>query len=228
MTFTKYLKTKRKLLGISQNKFSKLIGITQSYYNGIERGETKNPPSEEIIEKIISALVLSPDEAREFRYLAAIEKTPNIILNELIELKEENKKNHQNMVKEQSINDVMIPLYSRISAGTGLITDEEPEDFISLPGIRNVENMFAVNVFGDSMEPTIKDRSIILCTTSAQIYDGDVAAFVVNGESYVKRLKRTKEYIALLSDNPSYKPIYISSYDEFNVVGKVIKVINDI
>lgn len=226
MDFRTFLKSKRKLLGISQNKFSKLVGITQSYYNGIERGEIKNPPSDEIVEKIITALVLSPEEANELKYLVAMEKTPSIILEQLENLKEENKKTHQKAVFQQD--EVMIPLYSRISAGSGAITDEEPEDYISIPGIRNVYSMFAVNVFGDSMEPTIQNRSIILCSDNAEIRDGDVAAFIVNGESYVKRLKRNDEYIALLSDNPRYKPIYISSYDDFRVVGKVLKVINDV
>ena len=48
MTFTQYLKEKREALGISQNKFAKMINITQSYFNSIERGEVKNPPSEAV------------------------------------------------------------------------------------------------------------------------------------------------------------------------------------
>ena len=61
MNFKNFLSLKRKSLGISQNKFYKLIGITQSYYNGIERGEIKNPPSDEIIEKMAKELLLSSE-----------------------------------------------------------------------------------------------------------------------------------------------------------------------
>lgn len=228
MDFKTFLKSKREALGISQNKFAKLVGITQSYYNGVERGELKNPPSEEVIEKFITILLLTPAEGEKLKYLAAIERTPNIILNELKKLTEETKKAHQKAVREQSNKDALIPLFSRISAGVGVITDEEPVDYISLPGIRNLENIFAINVKGDSMEPTIKDQSIILCRQNGDIKDGDVAAFLVNGESYVKRIKITKNYYALLSDNPNYQPIYVYPDDEFKVIGKVFKVINDI
>lgn len=228
MDFKTFLKSKREALGISQNKFAKLVGITQSYYNGVERGEIKNPPSEEIIKKFVNLLLLTPAEGEKLRYLAAIERTPNIILNELKKLTEERKKAHQKAVREQSNKDALIPLFSRISAGVGVITDEEPIDYISLPGIRNLENIFAINVKGDSMEPTIKDQSIILCRQNGDIKDGDVAAFLVNGESYVKRIKITKNYYALLSDNPNYQPIYVYPDDEFKVIGKVFKVINDI
>ena len=50
MTFNKFIKNKRTELNLSQNKFAKSIGITQSYFNNIERGELKNPPSEEVLE----------------------------------------------------------------------------------------------------------------------------------------------------------------------------------
>ena len=41
MDFITFLKSRREQLGYSQNKFSKLVNITQSYFNSIERGEAK-------------------------------------------------------------------------------------------------------------------------------------------------------------------------------------------
>ena len=222
MNFKNFLSLKRKSLGISQNKFSKLIGITQSYYNGIERGEIKNPPSDEIIEKMAKELLLSSEETERFKYLAALERTPNIILEKLNKLQEN--KGNSSFVETNTL----IPLFSRISAGVGAITDDEPEDYILLPQIKNYKNIFAVNVYGDSMEPTIKDHSVILCNATKELHDGEVGAFVVNGESYVKRIKKNKDFIVLLSDNPNYNPIYVAPYDDFKIVGKVTKVINDI
>lgn len=222
MDFRTLLKEKRENLGISQNKFSKAVGITQSYYNNIERGEVKNPPSEDILDRMVELLKLSPEEAREFKYLAAIERTPSIILEEIKKLE------RAASIKYSPVENKSIPLFSRISAGVGVITDEEPSDYISLPGIRNTENVFAINVKGDSMEPTIKNHSIILCRQGENVSDGEVAAFLVNGESFVKRLKMNKNYVALLSDNPNYQPIYVYPEDEFKIIGKVLKVINDI
>ncbi|WP_294705683.1 LexA family transcriptional regulator [uncultured Fusobacterium sp.] len=228
MDFKTYIKTKREALGLSQNKASKLAGITQSYYNGIERGEVKNPPSEEVLDSLIKVLLLTPSEGEKLKYLAAIERTPNIILNELKRLSDEKELSKRQVIKDISNNNSLIPLFSRISAGVGLITDEEPIDYISLPGIRNADSVFAINVKGDSMEPTIKNQSIILCRQGEELKDGEVGAFLVNGESFVKRIKVTKNFFALLSDNPNYQPIYVYPEDEFKIIGKVLKVINDV
>ena len=228
MDFKTYIKTKREALGLSQNKVSKLAGITQSYYNGIERGEVKNPPSEEVLDSLVKVLLLTPSEGEKLKYLAAIERTPDIILNELKRLSDEKELSKRQVIKDISNNNSLIPLFSRISAGVGVITDEEPTDYISLPGIRNADSVFAINVKGDSMEPTIKNQSIILCRQGEELKDGEVGAFLVNGESFVKRIKVTKNFFALLSDNPNYQPIYVYPEDEFKVIGKVLKVINDV
>lgn len=228
MDFKTYIKTKREALGLSQNKVSKLAGITQSYYNGIERGEVKNPPSEEVLDSLVKVLLLTPSEGEKLKYLAAIERTPDIILNELKRLSDEKELSKRQVIKDISNNNSLIPLFSRISAGVGVITDEEPTDYISLPGIRNADSVFAINVKGDSMEPTIKNQSIILCRQGEELKDGEVGAFLVNGESFVKRIKVTKNFFALLSDNPNYQPIYVYPENEFKVIGKVLKVINDV
>lgn len=228
MNFKTFLRNRREEVGYSQNKLAKAIGITQSYYNTIERGEVRNPPSEEILDKMIAILQLTTKEAAEFKYLAAIERTPTLILEELKKLEKQKDATPKVNVSELKDLDNYIPLYSRISAGIGVFTEEAPVDFISIPGVRNVETLFAVNVKGDSMEPTIKNSSIILCRKGVEVRNGEIGAFIVNEESYVKRLKVTGNYIALISDNPNYQPIYIGPGEEFSVVGKVLKVINDI
>lgn len=66
MNFVDFLKTRREALGYSQNKFAKLINITQSYLNSIEREEVKNPPSEEVLERIADGLGLNSEEKKNF------------------------------------------------------------------------------------------------------------------------------------------------------------------
>lgn len=230
MTFTQYLKEKREALGISQNKFAKMINITQSYFNSIERGEVKNPPSEEVLYRIADSLNLTPEEKEHMLYLAAIERTPKIIVDRIEKLKSDLKENIKNSAKYISkASDNAIPLFERISAGLGAFTDNDIEDYIMLPGLDNSnENIFAVNVVGDSMEPTIKDGSIIICKKTLDVKSGEIGAFFVDEQAYVKRLKITKNYVALVSDNPNYSPIYIGPGENLSVVGKVIKVLSDI
>lgn len=229
MDFITFLKSRREQLGYSQNKFSKLVNITQSYFNSIERGEVKNPPSKEILERIADVLELNSEEKKKMFYLAAIERTPQVILDTLNKLKEEvrtqTKNNMQNFLGNS---ENAIPLFERISAGPGAFSDEEITDYIVLPGVRNSNRLFAVNVVGDSMEPTIKNGSIIICKKDVEIRNGEIGAFFIDDQAYVKRLKITKNYIALISDNPNYAPIYIGPGENFHAVGKVIKVLSDI
>ncbi len=230
MSFTKFLKEKRDALGISQNKFAKQVGITQSYFNSIERGEVKNPPSEDVLERIADSLGLNQEEKNHMLYLAAIERTPDIIKNTLKELKNKVEISEKtNIIQIHNDTDCAIPLFERISAGLGSYTDNDIEDYIMLPGIDNRnQNIFAVNVVGDSMEPTIKNGSIIICKKNTEIKNGEIGAFFVDDEAFVKRLKVSKNHVALVSDNPNYSPIYIGPEENFNAVGKVIKVLSDI
>ena len=229
MDFITFLKSRREQLGYSQNKFSKLVNITQSYFNSIERGEVKNPPSKEVLERIAEGLELNSEEKKQMFYLAAIERTPQVILDTLNELEEELKlKTKNNMQDFLGNSENAIPLFERISAGPGAFSDDEITDYIVLPGLKNSSSLFAVNVVGDYMEPTIKDGSIIICKKNIEIRNGEIGAFFIDDQAYVKRLKITKNYIALISDNPNYAPIYIGPGENFHAVGKVIKVLSDI
>ena len=232
MDFKKFLKDRRKNLGYSQNKFAKSIGITQSYFNTIERGEVKNPPSEEVLDKISQGLQLNEKETETLKYLAALERTPDIIMKELSKLKKELTSAESlkaNINLKESLPLIKgIPLYERISAGIGAINDGEVTDYLSIPGIKNAQEVFAVNVWGDSMEPNIKDGSVIICRKDVEIRDGEIGAFLLNDEAYVKRIKVTNQYVALMSDNPNYPPIFIGPGENLIAVGKVIKVLSDI
>ncbi|MCK5780561.1 MAG: helix-turn-helix domain-containing protein [Psychrilyobacter sp.] len=231
MTFHKFIKEKRLNLNLSQNKFAKLIGITQSYFNNIERGELKNPPSDDVLEKIAMGLKLNEEENNFLIFLAAFEKTPQLIKDELEKKDKEINflRGNSSMSENFSISvDDQIPVFERISAGLGVLGEQEVSEYLSIPGVRNHGNIFAVNVWGDSMEPTIKDGSIIIAKKEVEVRNGDVGAFFINDEAFVKRLKVTDSYIALISDNPNYPPIFIGPGEDLKIVGKVVKVLSDI
>jgi SOS-response transcriptional repressor LexA len=218
-------------LNLSQNKFAKLIGITQSYFNNIERGELKNPPSEEVLEKIAIGLELKEEEFDYLNFLVAFERTPQLIKDELQKKdKEINYLRGNSSITENSSISIedQIPVFERISAGLGVLGEQEVTEYLSIPGIRNYGNMFAVNVWGDSMEPTIKDGSIIIAKKEVEVRNGEVGAFFINDEAFVKRLKITESYIALISDNPNYPPIFIGPGEDLKIVGKVVKVLSDL
>lgn len=118
------------------------------------------------------------------------------------------------------------------SAGGGAINYEEEyeklyinEETVELiGGIKNLKNIEAINVIGDSMEGTLMNNSIILVDKSKK-YIEDYEIYVINTNQgiFVKRLKDNESYITLISDNKIYKdePIY---KEDITILGKVVGV----
>lgn len=119
-----------------------------------------------------------------------------------------------------------IPLYESISAGCGF-ENADIIDYLKLPNIKNPELYFGVKVKGDSMEPTIKDGSIIVIKKDEDIPDGRIGAFIVDNASFVKRIYRSKNETQLVSDNRAYPPISVREGNEYFECGRVVKVLVD-
>lgn len=79
---------------------------------------------------------------------------------------------------------------------------------------------------GTSMDPTISDGDQMLVDFSKKEARGDDKIYLVqNGESvWVKRVRKEWDYIELISDNESYRPIRITEDEAQNlqIIGQVI------
>jgi len=74
-------------------------------------------------------------------------------------------------------------------------------DWISSRGY-DAENLHAIEVSGQSMEPSLWDGDMVVVNTADQrMVDGEVYAFNYEGESVVKRLKRFAGQWFMSSDN---------------------------
>ena len=84
---------------------------------------------------------------------------------------------------------------------------------------------FGIRILGDSMEPVIKDGSIVWVKQQIEIENGEIGIFVLNNDAYCKRLHidYDKEIVELISVNPKYRPIAIKASDSLRTVGKVLK-----
>ena len=85
---------------------------------------------------------------------------------------------------------------------------------------------FALKISGDSMEPKISDGDVVIVRKQSDADDGDIVIAMVNGyDAVCKRLKKYAEGIALVSNNPSYEPMYFSNKDivekPVSILGKV-------
>jgi len=118
-----------------------------------------------------------------------------------------------------------------LSAGGGAGDGEEnfekldmPDFFVNLVGgVENLKNIEAINVTGDSMEPTLNNGNIIFIdkTKNDTAKDG-IYAFVNENGLFVKRIqKRVDGALDVISDNKEY-PIQVVNKGEITILGKVV------
>ena len=111
----------------------------------------------------------------------------------------------------------VVPLYPKLaSAGTGeYLFDDIPTNTIKIDSREYPKGDYAIQVNGDSMEPTYYDGDTLIVERNAIPAEGQVGIFIVDGRGYVKRMGNG----ALLSDNKAYESI-VGEYGK--CLGKVL------
>ena len=122
------------------------------------------------------------------------------------------------------------------SAGGGAINYEEKHEKLYIDrelekflGKENIKNIEALNVIGDSMEPTLKDGSIVFIDRSQKdIKKGGIFVISTNAGIFIKRVVlKTDGSVDLVSENRLYPKENIRC-EEVNILGKVIGAIEKI
>ena len=111
----------------------------------------------------------------------------------------------------------VVPLYPKLaSAGTGeYLFDDIPTNTIKIDSREYPKGDYAIQVNGDSMEPTYYDGDTLIVERNAIPAEGQVGIFIVDGRGYVKRMGNGE----LLSDNKAYESI-VGEYGK--CLGKVL------
>lgn len=129
---------------------------------------------------------------------------------------------------------IMVPMVeARLSAGTGsLETSGDIErtyafrsDFLHRKG--NPDDMVLMRVDGDSMQPEIMNKDVVLLDQSkTNIRAGQIFAVGFQEAIYLKRIDTLPDKIILKSTNPAYPPVEIQvgeqDGDAFRIIGQVI------
>lgn len=141
----------------------------------------------------------------------------------------ETKKEKENIdIKNIDTDFLMVPLYQSISAGYGASN----VDFIEMIPVfglkKNGTTYFAVKVKGDSMEPKIPNGSTIIIKKNIAVEVGEIGAFNLNDENFVKQKKVVKDRLILHSFNLAYDDKVVNEFDDFIEYGKVVKVMIDL
>ena len=97
------------------------------------------------------------------------------------------------------------------------------KDWLSTKGL--VSKMVLMDIFGNSMEPEIKDGDTILIDESQKdILAGAIYAVGIDDTIMVKRLEKHPNKLVLISDNKDYSPIHLKGNEmtSVRIIGKVI------
>jgi len=97
------------------------------------------------------------------------------------------------------------------------------KDWLSRKG--NADKMVLMDIFGNSMEPELKEGDVVLIDESKKdILAGSIYAVGIDDTIMVKRLEKRPKGLALLSENIKNETIYMEGEDlnRVRLIGKVL------
>jgi len=243
-SFGERLKRRRKMSKYSQAELSQKSGVSQQAISGIESG--RNSPSEQTIIMLAKALgcsvaelmmdadntqviplnkaqemlrsLLTEDEYEELKLYQGAEPTYREVVKDVLRA-------HQREKKEPVVLTRSIPVFdSPAAAGTPLYAESSYE-YMDFPISEIPKGTdFGVRISGESMQPTIKNGSIVFVKKTVELRNGEIGVFMLGDSAVCKRLKLDDQerVVALESDNAEYGSIKGHDLDGFRVVGRVL------
>ena len=133
---------------------------------------------------------------------------------------------------EKKEHQIQMPLFARLSCGTGGFVDEDIIEYISLPDtiLKPNKEYFANYAKGDSMiDAGINDGDLLVFEKTNILENGNIGAFCVDNEEAVcKRFRKSEQgLIMLLPANEKYDPIIVDVENTcIRIVGKLALVIS--
>lgn len=192
----------------------------------------KRIPKDDFIEKFIEAFNFTEQEKKDIYSAILRDRTPIEMLKKLERLEKIiNKKVDDTPVLKgnaqiisEVAEEITIPVYGDISAGNGRIIYGDIVDYYTLDkDTKNIDQLIAIRVAGDSMENRIPNGSQVLIRRGVEVESGNVGAFCIGEECYVKQLKIYGGTPVLKSFNSSYPEMEVKDTDEFITIGKVVE-----
>lgn len=124
---------------------------------------------------------------------------------------------------------VVINVLGRVAAGIpieaieNIIDTEEITEELARTG-----DFFGLQIHGDSMIPSICDGDIVIVRQQDDAETGDIVVATVNGtDATCKRLRKYKDGIELIANNPTYDPLDFSNQEiiekPVKIIGKVVE-----
>lgn len=203
MSFGQRLRDRRKELGISQGELAKALGVSLSAVSNYENGQ--NAMREDVLLRLFRVLQIEPnylyqdaftgesftcsvEEERLVRAYRSLRLPGKQALWAMADTLTAYQSEMESDEPEEEVR--QIPLY-RSPAAAGYASPVFGEDFDYIPVTGKVPPgaEFAVRIQGDSMEPHIRDGSVVYVNRDP-LSNGDVGIFCVDGDMLCKQYVR--------------------------------------
>ena len=218
MALGQIIRERREQMKLTLDEVSNRIGFSKPYLSTIETGKVKNPPSDDLLDKLEEVLEFEPGL---LLHIAHLERMPSDIRQKYETAEAEVQKWRQivkNVIdKEVSPNKLsklvskkklkmkqdkaplaagrLVPVINRVAAGYPRDFNDLDypvgiaDDYIRCPDVHD-PNAFAVRVVGDSMEPKFREGDIVIFSPAAEVHNGDdcFVRFAMPHETTFKRV----------------------------------------
>ena len=136
----------------------------------------------------------------------------------------EEKKISHSTIASRTIN-----VLGRVAAGIPINAVEEIIDTEEITeDMAKTGEFFGLRISGHSMEPRICDGDVVIVRQQNNAETGDVVIVTINGdEATCKRLKKYRDGIELIANNPSYDTLFFDNEEiqakPVRIIGKVVE-----
>ena len=116
-----------------------------------------------------------------------------------------------------------IPILGSIACGLPILAQEHIDGYTGVPEFLNAD--FALRCKGDSMMGArIYDGDLVYIRQQDTVENGEIAAVLIDGEATLKRIRLGPDSIALMPENPAYRPIILwgEEMNQIKILGKAV------
>lgn len=178
------------------------LDLSNGYFNKIKTGKIKEPS------KLVLSLKrkgLNPD------YFLTGEGSPELLPTVA----------PTTLLPQQGLEDRLVPYLSQMVGATTQLGGRNR--ILEIPGSEGLPPLWALQMPGDNMTPTIRQGDVVICTDDGYTGDG-LYVYRTAGFCQVKRLMLQGAMWHVTNDNPAY-PSWNTPVEELDVVGRIVYII---
>lgn len=116
-----------------------------------------------------------------------------------------------------------VPILGSIACGAPILAQEHIDGYTGVPD--NIHADFALICKGDSMMGArIYDGDLVYIRQQETVENGEIAAVLIDGEATLKRIRLGPDSIALMPENPMYRPMILwgEEMNQVKIIGKAV------